>query len=163
MSLANSYPVRCLILACGNTLRSDDGVGPWLASWAAERFGTNRAVRVISRQQWTPDFAEDLAGVESVLFIDCAVDIEPGTIRVAPVQPLPAAPGMATHHTDAAELLALSQELFGSRPRDALLLTVGAASTDIGETFSKTVTNALPGACQTLETTVLQLLASSSG
>jgi Ni,Fe-hydrogenase maturation factor len=29
---------RCLILACGNTLRGDDGVGPWLAEWAEKRF-----------------------------------------------------------------------------------------------------------------------------
>jgi Ni,Fe-hydrogenase maturation factor len=33
--------VRVLILACGNTLRSDDGVGPWLAEWAEQHFPRN--------------------------------------------------------------------------------------------------------------------------
>ena len=64
---------RCLVLACGNTLRSDDGVGPKLAAWAEERFRENPEVRVISRQQWTPDLAEDIAGADSVLFVDASV------------------------------------------------------------------------------------------
>lgn len=157
---SSSGPIRCLILACGNTLRSDDGVGLWLAGWAKERFATDPAVRVIARPQWTPDLAEDLALVESVLFIDCAVDTQPGAIRISRVEPLLAQAGLATHHTGAAELLALSQELFASRPRKALLLTIGAASTDMGEIFSQSVRDALPGACKTLEATVVQLLIS---
>ena len=60
--------VRCLILACGNTLRSDDGVGPWLAEWAEERFLSETGVSVLIRQQWTPELAEDIARSESVLF-----------------------------------------------------------------------------------------------
>jgi len=68
---------RCLILACGNTLRSDDGVGPNLAAWAEERFRQDPDVRVISRQQWTPDLAEDIAPADSVLFIDASVNPRP--------------------------------------------------------------------------------------
>ena len=56
----NSSPVRCLLLACGNTLRSDDGVGPWLAAWAEERFRTEARVSILSRQQWTPELARTL-------------------------------------------------------------------------------------------------------
>jgi len=117
-------------------------------------------VRVVSRQQWTPDLAEDIAGAESVIFIDCAVDIEAGAVRIAPVQPSPAEAGLATHHTGAAELLALSEELFAARPRNALLLTIGAGSTEMGEMFSKGVNDALPQACKTLEAAILGLLAS---
>lgn len=160
MPPTNSQPARCLILACGNTLRSDDGVGPWLAAWAEERFASHPEVRVIARQQWTPDLAEDLASVESVLFIDCAVDIEPGTIRVAQVQPSPPQARLATHHTGAAELLALSEDLFASRPRNAWLLTIGAGSIDMGETFSPSVNEVLPQACKTLEATVTRMLPS---
>src|SRR3954447_17552663 len=109
--------IRCLILACGNTLRSDDGVGPWLAEWAAEQFAFEPAVRGIARQQWTPDLAEEIAQAESVLFLDCALDTAPGALRIVPVQPAPAQAGLATHHLGAAELLALSEDLYGSRPR----------------------------------------------
>jgi len=150
----NANSARCLILACGNTLRGDDGVGPWLAAWAEQRFEAEPTVRVVSRQQWTPDLAEDVAQAESVVFIDCSLESSPGQVRVHPVEPAAAGPGLASHHLGAAELLALSQELYDSLPREALLLTVGAASTELGETFSKRVVDVLPEACSLLERTV---------
>jgi hydrogenase maturation protease len=147
-----------LILACGNTLRSDDGVGPWLAAWAEQRFAADRAVRIISRQQWTPDLAEELAQANSVLFIDCSIDCAPGKVRMRPAEPAAAGPGLASHHLGAAEMLALGKELYHSLPRAAFMLTVGAGSTELGETFSKSVMDALPEACNLLETTVRNLL-----
>jgi hydrogenase maturation protease len=153
-------PVRCLILACGNTLRSDDGVGPWLARWAEERFEAVAAVRVLSRQQWTPDLADDVAHAESVVFIDGSVESSPGEVRIHPVEPAAAGPGLASHHIGAPELLALSRELYDSLPREALLLTVGAGSTELGETFSKVVIDALPEACAVLERTIRNWIAS---
>jgi Ni,Fe-hydrogenase maturation factor len=119
----------CLILACGNTLRGDDGIGPWLADWAEEKFRENPTIRILSRQQWTPDLAEEIADSESVLFIDCST-----------------------------ESAALARELYDSQPRNALLLTVGASSTELGETLSTAVTAALPNACTLLEETVTRLL-----
>ena len=112
----------------------------------------------VPRQQWTPDLAGELAYVESVLFLDCAIDIPSGAVRVVRVQPSPAQPGLATHHVGAAELLALSEELYSSVPCDALLLTVGAGSMELGETFSPSVHAALPEACKLLEDTVCGLI-----
>lgn len=152
-------PTRCLILACGNTLRGDDGIGPWLAAWAEEHFDGDPDVRVLSRQQWTPDLAEELANAASVIFVDCAVDADPGAVQVTPVQPAPALAGLATHHVGAAELLSLTQELYGSLPRNALLMTIGAGSAELGESFSKPVTASLPHACQSLADTIRTLLA----
>jgi len=150
--------VRCLILACGNTLRGDDGVGPWLAEWAEGRFGAEPSVRVVSRQQWTPDLAQEVAQAESAIFIDCAVDSAAGTVRIARVHAARSGSGLATHHTDAQELLALSEELYSSLPRNTVLLTVGAGSTEVGEEFSTLVSNALPEACALLESTVRSFL-----
>jgi hydrogenase maturation protease len=155
-----AHPVRCLILACGNTLRGDDGVGPWLSAWAQERFDTEPSIRVLSRQQWTPDLAEDVAQAGSVVFIDCAIDSAPGEVRIASVEPATARPGLASHHVDAAELLALGQELYNSLPREALMLTIGAESTELTETFSDRVIDALPEACTQLDRTVRRLLSS---
>lgn len=149
----NGAQARCLILACGNTLRGDDGVGLWLAAWAERRFAGQDAVRVIARQQWTPELAEDVAAAESVLFIDCAVDAPPGSVRLTLVEPA-GTDGAATHHQDAAELLALGRELYDRVPRSARLLTIGAGSTDLGETFSGPVLDALPEACQWIEATI---------
>jgi len=43
--------IDCLILARGNTLRSDDGIGPWLPACAKERFAADPRIKVISRQR----------------------------------------------------------------------------------------------------------------
>jgi hydrogenase maturation protease len=149
---------RCLILACGNTLRDDDGIGPWLANWAEERFHDDPAVRVISRQQWTPDLAEDLAHSKSVLFIDCSIETNPGSVRVIEVHPSAPAQCLATHYLGASELLALARDLYSAIPTQASLLTIGAGSTELGETFSKPVLETIPQACNLLEQTVLDLI-----
>jgi hydrogenase maturation protease len=149
---------RCLILACGNTLRGDDGLGPWLAQWAEERFQSEPAVRVVSRQQWTPELAEEVAQAQSVLFVDCSVDSAPGSVQLSPVAPATNTQGLATHHVDAAELLAMSLEFYSSLPRTAIQLTVGASSTQLGEEFSDPVKASLPEACRLLEATVRRLL-----
>jgi hydrogenase maturation protease len=147
-----------LILACGNTLRSDDGIGPWLAQWAEEKFAGAPAIQVISRQQWTPDLAEEIAQAKFVLFIDCSIESLPGDVRLIPVEPSALALGLATHHQGAPELLALARDLYNSLPAKAALLTIGACSTELGEAFSNPVLDAIPRACSLLERTILDLL-----
>jgi len=161
--MPDSNLIRCLILACVNTLRGDDGVGPWIAEWAEERFHDEPGIRVISRQQWTPELAEDIAGARAVIFIDCSVAScsaakVPGSVELAPVEPAEENPGLPTHHLGAPELLVLARSLFGCSPREAMLLTVGAGSMELSEEFSDAVTAALPSACRQLEEAVLRLL-----
>jgi hydrogenase maturation protease len=152
---------RCLILACGNTLRGDDGVGPWLAEWAEERFRSEAGVRVVSRQQWTPELAEEIAAAASVIFVDCATDCAAGIVRTSIVEAASGSSEPGTHHLSAAQLLGLSKELYGAVPSTSLLLTVGAGSTELGEEFSAAVKAALPEAFRTLELTVRDLLTAS--
>jgi hydrogenase maturation protease len=156
----NQPKARCLILACGNTLRSDDGVGPWLADWAEKRFSQESQLRVLSRQQWTPELAEVVAHAHAVLFIDCSLDAAPGSVQLLPVEPAAESPALSTHHLSAAELLALGRALYASLPHDAQILTIGAGSIELGEQFSDAVTAALPGACRLIEETVLHQLSS---
>ena len=163
----NPTPVRCLILACGNTLREDDGAGPWLAAWAAKHFASTPDVRILCSQQWMPELSEDIARAESVLFVDCASNEAPGSVRVRPirvlqVRPAAAAGGLATHHLGPAELLTLSKDLYGSIPRNSLLLTVGAASMELREGFSAAVNAALPHATRQLTDVVALLLTQGS-
>lgn len=156
-------PARCLILACGNTLREDDGVGPWLAQWTEERFQGESVVRVVSRQQWTPELAEDVAHAESVIFIDCAANVQQGSVRLGPVEAGGGSPGIATHHFGASELLQLSMELYGAVPRTSLLLTIGAGSLELREGFSEAVKAALPEACRQIELKINELLTAQTG
>jgi len=158
----NPEQPRCLILACGNTLRSDDGLGPWFADWIEDHFPAHPSLRIVSRQQWTPELAEEIAHAQSVLFIDCSVDAAPGSIQLLPVPPASGPPAVATHHSGAAELLALARDLYNAIPHTALQLTLGAGSTQLGETFSPAVQAALPQACQLIEATLSTLLQTSA-
>ena len=155
----NSNKARCLILTCGNTLREDDGIGPWLATWAEGRFSDEPGVRVISRQLWTLVLSDEIASAEAVLFVDCSVAIEPGSVTVADVEPAAETAGLDTHQQGASELLALARDLYSSLPRAAVLMTVGAGSVELGEEFSAAVLDAIPLACTKLEETVARLLA----
>jgi hydrogenase maturation protease len=158
----SSTKTRCLILACGNTLRGDDGVGLWLAEWAEQRFTDQPEVRTIADHQWTPELAADVAHAQSVLFIDCTLDSPPGLVNLSLVEPANSAEVRATHHLDAAQLLALGQRLFNSLPKSSQLLTIGAGSIEMGENFSPAVTASLPEACRLIEETVVQSLTSSN-
>lgn len=151
-------PARCLVLACGNTLRSDDGVGPKLAAWAEERFREEHDVRVISRQQWTPDLAEEIAAADSVLFIDASASSPPGRVRLIPVSSRVESPAPNSHHLKPSELLSLTRSLYGQIKSHAMLLSVGAGSTELGEAFSAPVEAALPRARGILEKAVLRFL-----
>ena len=153
-----STNARCLILACGNTLRSDDGIGPALCQWAEKRFAADPSIWLISDHQWTPEIAEEIAQADSVIFVDCAVDCAPGQIILRELQPAPLVPGLVTHHVGAPELLAITRDLYQASPRRALLLTVGAASIEVGESLSPEVQAALPRAAELLELTVAQCL-----
>lgn len=152
-------PTRCLVLACGNPLRGDDGVGPHLAAWAQNRFSAEPAIRILAHHQWTPELAEDIAGAETVLFIDSSVQTPPGAVTLGPAEPAPESTIPATHHLGPTELLALARDLYQSQPRQVRLLTVGAGSFDLGATFSTPVQAALSEATALLERTILQFLA----
>ena len=154
-----STRARCLLLACGNTLRGDDGIGPWLADWAEERFADEPGLQVISRQQWTPELAADLAEASAVLFVDCSTSSQAGSVELIEVHPAQRSEGVGTHQLSAAELLGMAQELYGSLPRKALLLTIGAGSTELSEEFSQAVLDTIPLACERLQSAVEKILA----
>jgi hydrogenase maturation protease len=154
----NETAARCLILACGNTLREDDGIGPFLAQWAEVRWRNDERVRVMCDHQWTPEVVEDVASADSIIFVDCATDCDPGLVRTMAVKPAADNSKMGTHHLDAAQLLALSQQYYGRMPRSSLLLTVGAGSLELREGFSEAVESALPKARQMLDDSVQRLL-----
>ncbi len=151
--------VSCLILACGNTLRGDDGIGPRLAQWAEERWRGDARIRVLSRQQWTPDLAPDIAAADSILFLDCSIESEPGAVQLRALTPHRSESGLSSHHTGAAELLTLAQEFYGRTPRTSMLLTIGAGATGLGESLTPAVSAAFPQACCLMEQTITSFLA----
>lgn len=136
-----------LLLACGNSLRQDDGVGLRIAEAAEQLFPSSR-LRVIASPQFTPEMAADLAATDLALFVDASAADEPGAIRVRPVGAC-AAPA-ETHRLDPPALLALAEELSGHAPARAFVLTIGADSFNYGEVLSGPVHQAVPRALRLL-------------
>lgn len=87
--------------------------------------------------------AERLAAVDLAVFIDATVGLPPGDVAVVRLQAGAAGSGALVHHVDPAGLLALAGELYGRAPK-TFLVTVGAASTELGEGLSQLVSAAVP-------------------
>jgi hydrogenase maturation protease len=136
-------PARVVLLACGNSLRSDDGAGLQIAE-AVERAIPAGRLRIIAAQQWTPEMAAELGDAELAIFVDANAADEPGAIRVVPVAARTEQP--ETHRLDPAAVLGLAETLCGHAPERAFLLTVGADSFAYGEQLTQAVRRAVPRA-----------------
>lgn len=142
-----------MLLACGNSLRGDDGVGLRIAEAVEELLPASR-LRIVAVQQWTPELAGDLAEAGLAIFVDASATDEAGEIRVraiaGPAEP-GEWPGLETHRLDPHRLepealMALAQQLCGHGPARAFAVTVGAGSFQYGEEISGKVRQAVPRA-----------------
>lgn len=143
---ATTYAIRntqyaVLLLAYGNPLRRDDGVGWVIGERLAEMLAEDVAdVRVL--HQLTPELAEPISRAGVVIFVDAAEADEPGAIGWVEIQPGTFTAQPFTHQVDPAALLAGAKELFGHAP-PAHLLTVTGADFGYGEGLSPAVANAV--------------------
>ena len=151
-----------LIIACGNSLRCDDGAGLVLAeklALALERDG--HEVRLMCVHQLAPELAFDMAkeDVATVLFVDTAIAALEGEPRLR-LQPLPTTSAQLAstqsalaHHLTPQALLLYAGALYGRVP-PALLVTIPGRNFEHGTAFSPTVQVAL----QQTESMVRQLV-----
>jgi hydrogenase maturation protease len=142
--VTESAPRGSLLIAYGNPLRGDDGVG-WAVAAAVRAAGVTH--RVITAHQLTPELASDVADADRVVFIDAACDAEPGQVSARPVVPAHGPPrGLTQHAYDPGTLLWLAREAHGRAPTEAWLVTVGAGRFDCDEALSPAVAAAVPRA-----------------
>jgi hydrogenase maturation protease len=139
--------MRALVLACGNTLRGDDGVGWWIAGRVEQYFGSCD-VEVEFVRQLTPELSDQVSCAELVIFVDCSSIVAPGDVSVLPVSPAELLPRILTHHLDPASLLRLSADLYGRIPDEAYVVAVGGESFELVETLTEPVTAAVPVAVE---------------
>lgn len=139
--------VPALLLACGNPLRQDDGVGLRIAEAAEQIFPASR-LRIVAAHQFTPEMAADVASARLAIFVDARIADEPGAIRVVPVAARTEQP--ETHRLDPPALLALAESLCGQAPARAFALTIGAASFGYGEGISAPLRQSVPRALRLL-------------
>src|SRR3954471_19349710 len=93
-----------LVLACGNTLRGDDGVG-WAIAALLEDDPALAHVEVVAAHQLTPEMAEPISRAETVVFVDCSAVAAAGEVAVFPVAAASEDNASLTHNVDPARLL----------------------------------------------------------
>lgn len=133
---------RVLIIAYGNPLRQDDGVG-WRAAQRLREVLQENAVEIIYRQQLTQDLVLSISSSSRVVFIDSEIGSTPGAITCRSIAPATFLSPNFTHHMTPAELLAWTRILCGQAPR-AELVTITGAAFDLNESLSPPVEAALP-------------------
>jgi hydrogenase maturation protease len=127
----NGNRTSLLVIGYGNSLRSDDGVGPKTAEALAEL--NLPGVRTLSCHQLTPEMAVPIAAAQCVVFVDAAVDSKT-SVDLQELEP--AGPGQTMAHApDPRQLLKLAREIFGRTP-SAFLITIPAENLDFGEQLS---------------------------
>ena len=72
---------RPLIIGYGNPLREDDGIGPRAAELVEQSLAPGVA-RIVRCRQLTPELAVEVQNASIVIFLDAALDREPGSISM---------------------------------------------------------------------------------
>lgn len=153
--------IDTLLIACGNPMRGDDGVGPVVASIieAQPAKHKNHRHRFLIVHQLLPELAPKLAQAGQAILIDArlAGDEAVGVVRVETVEPevwhghnAPSRQNTRadlTHHWTFPRLLAIADALYGRSPR-AYAVSVSAKDFDHGEALSPAIADAVHTMCE---------------
>jgi len=139
------------VVGFGNTLRGGDGVGPEVAEMLAAELEGDGAL-VVSTQELLPELAEAVGRASLVVFIDAAMDRPAGSVATEPLEASPhlgegSSPDVFSHGMRPADLLALARVLYRAAP-EAVVVSVGAESFDVGWGLSDAVVRAVPRAAR---------------
>ena len=133
-----------LVIAFGNPLRQDDGVG--LA--VARALEARRDLRVRTVHQLMPELAEALRDESCVVFVDAERGGPPGRVRRARVT-ASAEAWTGTHGLDPARLLGLCRSLYGRAPQ-ASVVSIAGEHFGFGDEVSEPIRRAVPAAVRSV-------------
>ena len=134
---------RVLLIAYGNPLRGDDGVG-WRVAQALQEAGLAPGVDLITAQQLSPEMASPLSCAGVAIFVDADARGTPGVVQCAPVEATHYG-DLASHHLDPQSLLECCQLLYSHAPQ-AFAVTIAGASFGHCEQLSSAAEAAIPSA-----------------
>ena len=132
-----------LILAYGNPLRGDDGIGPEAGERLRSILHDSDDVEIRTMHQLTPELMEPISRAARVIFIDVCEGAVPGAISQRAIEPSTGATRF-THHATPQALLAGARALYG-RAAEATMLTVAGAEFSLGSGLSPAVARSLDG------------------
>jgi len=152
---------RVLIIAYGNSLRSDDGLG-WCAADALEGKLLPDQVEIVRVHQLAPELAEAISRSDGVILLDAATpqsdEMKPGDIQVEEFQ---RSEGIGAsrfcHAFSPGSVLELAAELYGVEPR-AFFVTMIGEDFAHGESLSPAVAAALPAMIGRIEALVEEMV-----
>jgi len=149
-----------LIIACGNSLRRDDGAGLVLAEKLEQLCRRYRLkAQCIAVQQLTPELAGIIAGAEvsDVVFVDAGIITRAGSkpeIRVQQLSLGNASPSSG-HHLDPEALMIYACGLYDKKPR-AWKVSVPGLDFDHGEGLSEISRQAIAEASESVAAKMLE-------
>jgi len=150
---------QILIIGYGNPLRSDDGFG-WRAAQKLATLLPESSFEVLVRQQLTPDLAESVSHFPLVIFVDAAVDLLPGELRIEEIR-RPTGDESDTHSLSHSvtpgTLLGWTGELYAKFP-DGYCISVGGENFAEGESMSPTMTAAFASLLQQIKSLAAKYL-----
>ena len=109
-----------LIVGYGNPLREDDGIG-LRAAELVEGSLASGVSDIVQCRQLTPELALRIRSASMVIFLDAALDREPGSVSITPVRSRDSSPW--SHHLSPGQLLSL-----GESAPPAYWITCGASA-----------------------------------
>ncbi len=142
---------RPLVLGWGNSIRGDDGFGPWVVD-ALLRRGLDSAADLVAPPQLAPEHADAVARASRVVFIDASRDLPPGRLEMRAISPCAANP-LLPHRLSPEGLLALAERLHGAAP-PAMLICAGGETFEFGEGLSETTRRAAAAAVARVESLI---------
>ena len=142
-----------LIGGIGNVLLGDDGVGPYVVRLLESRFDFGDDVEIVDLGTPALDLLHRIAGRHAVILVDCVASSEPpgsvvlyrkeDILRTAPT------PRLDPHSPALSECL-LTAEMFGTSPKNILLVGVVGQSMEPGCELSPAVRDAVETAIEAI-------------
>jgi hydrogenase maturation protease len=129
---------KALVIGFGNTLRGDDGLGPFIVEGLEDLRGSlNLDFRSIRLPQLDLILTPEIGSADVVIFVDARDDNDDDLVKVELIEPEEAVGGRGytTHLTAIPGLLGLARDWFGKAPICYAVMPKGI-DFSFGETFS---------------------------
>lgn len=129
-----------LILGFGNPICGDDAVAWHIVDALEDQLPEGAVVAI---HQLTPEWADPISKADHVIFVDAAVEREPGEVRCFPMLPAGASPG--SHEMTPSGILSMAADVYGRCP-PAHMVTVTGEAFGISESLTPAIAAAVPHA-----------------
>jgi hydrogenase maturation protease len=130
---------KCLVIGCGNTLRGDDGLGPYLAeTLRGAAWPHDVDIEITILPQLDIILASKVSEVDLLLFVDARADESEDLVKIEQVEPLasPVNLNHTSHTMSLSMLLRIALDWYGAAPLCYSVMPKGF-DFSIGESISE--------------------------